>query len=228
VTSNTVTSNAVTSNAVTSNAVTSNAVTSNTVTMSRFSMQTLSRSAPASLGVRERIGRHSDAAAPRPISVAHGGACPNTQGFSARSSLAPCRIGRIDALVDRLFPSRALTILFLVLALPRCGGSGAGSGPGTANDVESDQPQEATVEAFDTAAESGGEAPSTEPCAGGSCTRCADTVCLSGFYCDERANACSWVPACAKDPTCACLERALPACQCEEREGGLHVSCNDN
>ena len=67
--------------------------------------------------------------------------------------------------------------------------------------------------------------PAADACAEGSCTHCGEALCLTGFYCDEGAQACGWVPACAKEPSCECLQQALPGCSCEAREGGLFVRC---
>lgn len=68
-----------------------------------------------------------------------------------------------------------------------------------------------------------------DPCADGTCFRCAESVCLSGWYCDEAAPggpACSWLPDCAAKPSCRCLTKALGAsCSCREEGGGLHVTC---
>lgn len=62
-------------------------------------------------------------------------------------------------------------------------------------------------------------------CDANDCFSCGESVCLNGFFCDVGAEACAWVPACAAQPSCACLERELPACRCETRDGGLFVSC---
>jgi len=67
-------------------------------------------------------------------------------------------------------------------------------------------------------------------CSDGSCFECGSGLCPAGFYCDEDAvggAACSWLPSCPQEPSCACVTRALGAgCRCEERAGGLHVSCS--
>lgn len=91
----------------------------------------------------------------------------------------------------------------------------------------------AAVPHHDSATETNTEAEAVESeppakldkCAEGTCTHCGDAVCLNGFYCDEGAQACGWVPACAKDPSCQCLQQALPGCSCEAREAGLFVRC---
>jgi hypothetical protein len=91
----------------------------------------------------------------------------------------------------------------------------------------------AAVPTEDSATEANPEADAVESeppakpdqCAEGTCTPCGDAVCLNGFYCDEGAQACGWVPACAKEPSCECLQEALPGCSCEAREAGLFVHC---
>jgi hypothetical protein len=103
-----------------------------------------------------------------------------------------------------------------------------GASTETAPVTAADAPREAVaVDGPEEIAEAPAEAPAViDACADGSCQHCGEAVCLSGFYCDEGAGACAWVPACAKDPTCECLQQALPGCQCEVREGGLFVRCN--
>ncbi len=66
-------------------------------------------------------------------------------------------------------------------------------------------------------------------CDDGTCFECGDGVCLEGFYCDQDASggaACSWLPDCAKSPSCSCIEKVLgPSCECHDA-GGPMVSCH--
>jgi hypothetical protein len=72
---------------------------------------------------------------------------------------------------------------------------------------------------------------STVACDDGSCFRCGDAVCLTGFYCSvgRSGRGCAWLPSCAVKPTCACIApffRDDPSCACDEREGGIFVTCD--
>jgi hypothetical protein len=65
-----------------------------------------------------------------------------------------------------------------------------------------------------------------DPCSWGGCNACGDVVCLTGFYCDQAAAACAWLPQCEETPGCKCLLEALGAnCTCEERAGAAFVDC---
>ena len=98
---------------------------------------------------------------------------------------------------------------------------------------EPDSPDESQLAPTDTEpSESNDDADAVaqaepDPCAAGSCTRCGEAVCLKGFFCDEGAGACAWIPSCADATDCGCLEQALDGCSCAEREGGLYVTCAD-
>ncbi|HMJ14278.1 MAG TPA: hypothetical protein VK524_22840 [Polyangiaceae bacterium] len=89
---------------------------------------------------------------------------------------------------------------------------------------------EHTAAGEDAEAEPETAAPSLPSCEDGTCFTCGDTICLSGFYCDTGAAggpACSWLPACTKGASCGCVKKELGAgCSCEERSGGLHVTCS--
>jgi hypothetical protein len=72
---------------------------------------------------------------------------------------------------------------------------------------------------------------STVRCEDGSCFACGEAVCLSGFYCAvaKSGHGCAWVPSCASKATCACLADSLReqrGCTCEEKEGGVFVTCD--
>jgi len=70
-------------------------------------------------------------------------------------------------------------------------------------------------------------APPRATCDDGTCAPCGDALCPSGWYCDQTAPSgpsCGWLPECASKSSCACLKKAL-ACSCEEKSGGLYLSC---
>lgn len=91
--------------------------------------------------------------------------------------------------------------------------------PRTTTAREASPPQAPEEEGFPEAAEPQG------PCNGADCFQCGDAVCLPGFYCDEPRGVCSWLPQCEQGTGCECIERILPGCRCEMREGGVYVDC---
>jgi hypothetical protein len=97
------------------------------------------------------------------------------------------------------------------------GSHGAHADPSAAGEDEAEQDE--PVEA----------APTLARCDDGTCFVCGQGICPKGFYCDEQAvggAACGWLPSCPTEPACSCVKRTLGAsCGCEEREGGLYVSC---
>jgi hypothetical protein len=104
-----------------------------------------------------------------------------------------------------------------------CGG-GAQSTPG-AHDAHGEE----AVASSDTSSGTDEEVQSSksvDPCTSGTCTRCGDAVCLTGFYCEESVSACGWVPECAESPSCSCLGKYLDGCSCDERAGGVYVTCD--
>ncbi len=66
-------------------------------------------------------------------------------------------------------------------------------------------------------------------CLDGTCFDCGESFCMLGWYCDESMDGgpgCSFVPECGSESNCGCVESALTsACSCEERNGGVYVSC---
>jgi hypothetical protein len=67
-------------------------------------------------------------------------------------------------------------------------------------------------------------------CSDGSCFSCGEAVCLSGYYCaiGKAGHGCAWVPSCTS-PSCACLGptvKANASCRCEEKNGGVYVTCD--
>jgi hypothetical protein len=134
-----------------------------------------------------------------------------------------------------------LCCLALVL-LPQCGGGSAtGDGPKSAAD-DTKGSADSSERASDSgngngegdeedassasAATDKSKAPS---CDDGTCSKCGDGICPTGWYCDEKASgggACSWLTECAEKPTCSCVTRVLGAsCKCREESGGLKVTC---
>jgi hypothetical protein len=110
-----------------------------------------------------------------------------------------------------------------------CGGGTTAGKPAEHADASG---EESSEESGDGPAAAEDEEAASEPpaaaCSDGTCTPCGEGFCPNGWYCDETAKggaACSWLPECAKKPGCACVERALSGCSCEERDGGQHVSC---
>jgi hypothetical protein len=113
------------------------------------------------------------------------------------------------------------SVLFCTLL--SCGGSGEPA-PATASNAQTEVA--AAPEPTD-AVESEAQPPAkVDDCADGTCSHCGEAVCLTGFYCDESVNACAWVPACAKEPSCECLQQALPGCRCELRDNAPFVRCD--
>jgi hypothetical protein len=68
-------------------------------------------------------------------------------------------------------------------------------------------------------------------CDDGSCFACGEAICLSGFFCSvgKSGHGCAWLPNCGGRPSCGCITPALredPSCSCQEKEGGVYVTCN--
>jgi hypothetical protein len=102
------------------------------------------------------------------------------------------------------------------------GGTPTAGGVDTPGEQAGTQPEQEWSEAeLDTQT-----AEPADPCASGTCTRCGEGVCLAGYYCEESVSACSWVPECVQAPSCGCLAKYLSGCSCEERGGGVYVTCD--
>jgi hypothetical protein len=113
-------------------------------------------------------------------------------------------------------------------ALSACGGGTAAGKPAAHAEAPSDSGEDGSDTPDSAEDEAAASEPPTPTCSDGTCTPCGEGLCPNGWYCDETAKggaACSWLPECAKKPGCACIERALSGCSCEERDGGQHVSC---
>ena len=124
----------------------------------------------------------------------------------------------------------SFTALLLLLAAS-CGGGGGSSQPGRSADDE-----DFSTEGGDGDESSAGDADGEEEpaakridCDDGTCSPCGEGLCLSGWYCDESAKggpACGWLPECANKLSCSCLKKTFANCSCEEKDGGVHLSCN--
>jgi hypothetical protein len=121
---------------------------------------------------------------------------------------------------------------FGLVALSVFSACGGGTTAGKPAEHAEASGEESSEESGDGPAAAEDEEAASEPpaaaCSDGTCSPCGEGFCPNGWYCDETAKggaACSWLPECAKKPGCACVERALSGCSCEERDGGQHVSC---
>lgn len=68
-------------------------------------------------------------------------------------------------------------------------------------------------------------------CDDGSCFSCGEAICLSGFFCSvgKSGHGCAWLPNCSGRPSCGCIAPSLreePSCSCQEKEGGIYVTCD--
>lgn len=81
-----------------------------------------------------------------------------------------------------------------------------------------------------TGPDSAPSAPEAPSCDDGTCFTCGDGICPTGFYCDRSAPggpACSWLPACAKEASCSCVQKTLGSgCSCNAESGGVYVYCD--
>ncbi len=124
----------------------------------------------------------------------------------------------------------AWCVLSLTVLCSACGGGG-GAKPASADEAsEGGQATPATA-ANDSEAEADEAdepAPKRNACDDGTCSACGSGICPSGWYCDESAKggpACGWLPACANKLSCGCLSKTFSSCSCEEKSGGVHLSC---
>lgn len=120
----------------------------------------------------------------------------------------------------------------LLLLFPGCGGGASATGDAKSADSSgSERAEDASSNGEETEAD--GESASTPDkpkgpnCDDGTCSLCGTSICPSGWYCDEKASACSWLTECAEKPSCSCVTRVLgAACKCREEGGGLKVACD--
>jgi hypothetical protein len=128
---------------------------------------------------------------------------------------------------------RCLT-LGLLLALPQCGGGAGASGePKSGDDAahegsEHSSHHEGAGDDDSSESESKAAEPKGPSCDDGTCSSCGNSICPSGWYCDEKVNggSCSWLVECAQKPSCGCITKVLGSqCKCREEGGGLKVAC---
>ena len=111
-----------------------------------------------------------------------------------------------------------------------CGGGAPEPASARSSDTEAEGPASGSPDEGSPSASDPGEAAVAKraACDDGSCTPCGDSQCPSGWYCDESAKggpACGWLPECANKLSCGCLGKTFSSCQCEEKSGGVHLSC---
>jgi hypothetical protein len=126
---------------------------------------------------------------------------------------------------------RALTGC-LVLVFAACGGGSVTtepkSGADASNAADSSE-AERGQEDGETSSEASAsrQEPQGPKCDDGTCSQCGSSICLTGWYCDEKASACSWLAECADKPSCSCVSRVLGSgCKCREEAGALKVACD--
>jgi len=111
-----------------------------------------------------------------------------------------------------------------------CGGGGSSKPADSASSARSAHAEQSSAgEPEEEQDEQAAAPPALSRCDDGTCFGCGEGICPKGFYCDEQAvggAACGWLPSCPTEPACSCVKRTLGAgCTCEEREGGVFVSC---
>ena len=121
----------------------------------------------------------------------------------------------------------------LLWLLPACGGDGAAGAPAKsatseAHGTEQDGKEDTGVPDDDVRDAAGSSDKAKAPsCEDGTCTSCGTGICPVGWYCDEKANACSWLTECAAKPSCSCVTRVLGSgCKCREEGSALKVTCD--
>ncbi|HOU90827.1 MAG TPA: hypothetical protein PLU22_07250 [Polyangiaceae bacterium] len=103
--------------------------------------------------------------------------------------------------------------------------SGGAPPPASPDDATGDEEHAGQVEA---PAESSAKV--TSYCTDEGCFDCGDGFCMQGWYCDlgvRGGPACSFVPECEAQSSCACVTAVLGGgCRCDERDGGAYVTCD--
>jgi hypothetical protein len=119
----------------------------------------------------------------------------------------------------------------LLLAVALCGACGGGGADKPARSAADEDEPSGAVESAGAQTEEEDEeeaAPRKAACDDGTCTTCGSSMCPAGWYCDETAKggpACGWLPECVNKLSCSCLNKTFSGCSCEEKDGGVHLSC---
>jgi hypothetical protein len=125
--------------------------------------------------------------------------------------------------------ARAPALWLLLLAISCAGGSGQRpAGSAAEGDGDYDGEGSGAGEGAGMMRDGEDPAPQRMSCDDGTCSPCGDSFCLSGWYCDETAQggpACGWLTECAEKPSCSCVTSVFSGCSCEEKGGGVHLSC---
>lgn len=127
----------------------------------------------------------------------------------------------------QLLSTQSLLALTVALALSACSGNAAEP---KAKSASAESPNEGQAAAdddeyFDVTEDQTRTHEAPESCTDGSCVKCGDAVCLPGLFCEESKSACGWIPQCAKNFNCDCLQKQMTGCSCEEKGGGIYLSC---
>jgi hypothetical protein len=114
--------------------------------------------------------------------------------------------------------------LLSVLLVAACGGA-------TSPAPRKPAPETATAKASAPEPSSREDERGGVQCDDGSCFACGEAICLSGFFCSvgKAGHGCAWMPNCSGRPNCGCIAPALredPSCSCQEKEGGVYVTCD--
>jgi hypothetical protein len=119
----------------------------------------------------------------------------------------------------------------LFLLAISCGGGG-GSKPAESASGSEEGDTRGSAEDGDEGGAEAEEAATAAPrrmsCDDGTCSPCGEGFCLAGWYCDETAKggpSCGWLRECPEKASCACLNRVFSTCSCEEKTGGVHLTC---
>lgn len=141
--------------------------------------------------------------------------------FFRSTSVPQAELPTSDARRRRAHGAHVLASTFFSVGLLLACGGGAANSAGSSSASGADDAENESYGESSTA-----PAPEpVDPCASGTCTHCGEAVCLSGFYCEESESSCGWLPQCASDLSCDCIGKVLTDCSCEEREGGVYLTC---
>jgi hypothetical protein len=139
-----------------------------------------------------------------------------------RNAFAPLTKGDLSSTERRVKVWRWVPVFMLAA----CGGSA----PATVHPSPS-TPGASKAKASDPPPPKEDEGRGGVQCDDGSCFACGEAICLSGFFCSvgKSGHGCAWLPNCSGRPSCGCIAPALredPSCSCQEKEGGVYVTCD--